>query len=85
MQGRAAGSPTWMRHRPLELWKGDHCGLVESREADAIDAAERGMATLAGITYSPWTSYLHVPAPYIYIFTCSRTVCNTTRTEHALG
>lgn len=27
-----------------------------------MEAADLGMATLAGMTYSPWTSYLHVKA-----------------------
>ena len=51
---------TCTRHRPLEDSNGDQfwVELSESRGGRAIDAAERGMATLAGITYSPCTSYL---------------------------
>ena len=51
---------TWTRQRPLEDSKGDQFwGASESRVTSAMDAAERGMATFAGITYSPCTSYLH--------------------------
>ena len=59
-QARAKPRLTWTRQRPLEDSKGDQFwGASESLVTSAMDAAERGMATFAGITYSPCTSYLH--------------------------
>ena len=59
-QARAKPRLAWTRQRPLEVSKGDQFwGASESLVTNAMDAAERGMATFAGITYSPCTSYLH--------------------------
>jgi len=51
------GGVTWRRQRPLDDSNGDQAESG-SRGGRAMEVAERGMATFAGMTYSPCTSYL---------------------------
>ena len=62
-----ARSMTWRRHRP-EAWSKGDLGALAFRGAPdlgpissrgAMEAALSGMRVSGGMTYSPWTSYLH--------------------------